>query len=325
MRAEGHEGDPGQVVGLDPEQQSRNPGRRADFPSESVGMAGPKIERRSPTRTRSVTSNVFERRARPLDRGSIAPGRRPEPRATTPNGRWSRMDLWVPRPHHAWESTATFALSTAETRQRRDEKYQRQWRPSRTGHTRQASTGFEDVTVFYNDGNVGPDDLAVEGVRANWTPIRPSTVRGTLVGADEFEKDGDRIPCSGQPEDHATEWVDGAVRLRRHDGRTDPHRDPVRCRWQLRVGARRGERHDRNQNRDLAGSEQVPCDVPTSPIRAIPVDPTVTGPDCTTAGTVVLPPSTVGYDWVKQARRHLRGGRRPGLLPRPGRADLRSW
>ncbi len=51
------------------------------------------------------------------------------------------------------------------------------------------------------------------------------------------------------------------------------------------------------RTRDLTVSEQVPCEIP---IRAIPVDPTVIGPDCDTAGTVVLPSSTVGYEWVKQ-------------------------
>ena len=40
--------------------------------------------------------------------------------------------------------------------------------------------------------------------------------------------------------------------------------------------------------------------LPPLPIEAIPVDPSVTDPTCDAPGTVVLPTSPVGYDWVLQ-------------------------
>ena len=145
------------------------------------------------------------------------------------------------------------------------------------------------MTVFYNDGNVGPDDLAVEGVRANWTTDHTLDRSWKLVGADEFETDGDRIPCSGQPEDHTTEWVDGefdcADTTVEQTRTVTPYVLDGNFEWVFDEAHATTE----TRTRDLTGSEQFPCDIPTSPIRAIPVDPTVTGPDCTTAGTVVLP------------------------------------
>ena len=54
------------------------------------------------------------------------------------------------------------------------------------------------------------------------------------------------------------------------------------------------------RTRDLIGAEQTTCGISAFPIRAIPIDPSVTAPTCDGPGIVVLPTSTVGYKWQKQ-------------------------
>ena len=116
--------------------------------------------------------------------------------------------------------------------------YQRQWSEYPTGKTREVSTGFKtetvfsgvvkeplgepwvlldgypvkvidqeyipgfDTTEFYNNGSVGPTDLAVDGQRnLGWTTDQTLDRSWKQIRTDEFMKDGDQIPCSEQPKD----------------------------------------------------------------------------------------------------------------------------
>ena len=78
------------------------------------------------------------------------------------------------------------------------ETYQRQWTEYPTGATREVPTGTEKSTVYYNNNNVGPTDLAVDGFRnPGWTTDQTPEGWGDPIRTDEFMKDGKRIPCSG--------------------------------------------------------------------------------------------------------------------------------
>lgn len=55
------------------------------------------------------------------------------------------------------------------------------------------------VTVFYNDGNVSSDDLAVEGVREYWTTDETLDRSWEKIASTTFYRNGNRIPCSDEP------------------------------------------------------------------------------------------------------------------------------
>ncbi len=94
---------------------------------------------------------------------------------------WSSPTRWEPIGSHlAWVDVVP-AANWQKHGNVDTQTYQRQWSEYPTGNTKQVSTGFEKSTVFYNDGNVGPDDLAVEGVAPTGRPIRISTIGGNSL------------------------------------------------------------------------------------------------------------------------------------------------
>ena len=146
---------------------------------------------------------------------------------------WSAPTRWQPTGSHlAWVDVVP-AANWQEHGNSYTDTYQRDWTVYPTGATRQVGTGTftkdwftsnpgapwvatgnerstlpgEPIVtvVFYNDGDVGPDNLAVKGVRANWTTNQNlGHSWKQLDDTDTFFKDGDRIPCSDKPDDYST-------------------------------------------------------------------------------------------------------------------------
>ena len=152
--------------------------------------------------------------------------------AAGPWSAWSTPTRWQPTGSHlAWVDVVP-AANWQEHGNSYTDTYQRDWTVYPTGNTRQVgagtftkdwftsnpgapwlATGNERSTLpgepivtvaFYNDGNVGPDNLAVTGDRDYWTTDQTLDRSWKQIDTDTFYMNGDRVPCDEKPGDYTT-------------------------------------------------------------------------------------------------------------------------